>query len=168
MRRQLVQRIDPEKAYPYFLREEGWSKADVDDQVLTALDGRTIFGTPPDDTSIMCYQLPGEITKDGRPIVGGLRINATDHAFAARVYPKPAAAKKGATKKGATKAAKRPNAKKTAAKKATANKTTAKKATVRKATVRKATAKKTSARKATAKRATTKRPAKKAAARRRA
>jgi hypothetical protein len=33
--------------------------------------------------------LPGSITKDGRPITGGTDINATDYAFAARIYPRP-------------------------------------------------------------------------------
>jgi hypothetical protein len=28
------------------------------------------MGTAPDQTSIMCYQLPSDITKDGKPIVG--------------------------------------------------------------------------------------------------
>jgi hypothetical protein len=35
------------------------------------------------------YQLPGSITRDGRPIIGGTDINRTDAAFAARIYPKP-------------------------------------------------------------------------------
>ena len=42
-----------------------------------------------DDTSSMCYMLPGSITRDGRPIPGGRDINATDYAFAGQVYPKP-------------------------------------------------------------------------------
>jgi hypothetical protein len=89
MRRELVARIDPQKAYDYFLRTQGWSKSVVDQQVLTPLDQASIIGTPPDQTSIMCYQLPGLITKDGRPIVGGTDINATDYDFAARLYPRP-------------------------------------------------------------------------------
>ena len=36
----------------------------------------------------MCYQLPGSITVDGKPIIGGIDINSTDAAFAARIYPK--------------------------------------------------------------------------------
>jgi hypothetical protein len=40
----------------------------------------------------MCYQLPGAITTDGKPIVGGIDINDTDFAFAARIYPKAARA----------------------------------------------------------------------------
>ena len=47
-------------------------------QVLTALDEKTLMATPPDQTSIMCYQLPGVITKDGKPITGGTDINATE------------------------------------------------------------------------------------------
>lgn len=88
MRRELVERIDPEKAYAYFLRTQGWNRTMVDQQVLTALDTRNIFGTPADQTSIMCYQLPASITKDGKPITGGADINATDYAFAGRIYPR--------------------------------------------------------------------------------
>jgi len=58
-----------ESAYDHFLRTQGWDRTTVDQQVLTPLDDRTIFGTPADATSIMCYQLPGEITRDGQPIV---------------------------------------------------------------------------------------------------
>jgi hypothetical protein len=89
MRKALVARIDRAKAYEYFLRTQGWNKQMVDAQVLTPLDEASIMSTPADQTSIMCYQLPGEITRDGRPIVGGSDINATDFAFIGRIYPKP-------------------------------------------------------------------------------
>ena len=49
----------------------------------------------------MCYQLPGSITRDGTPIVGGTDIDATDHAFAARLYPKRASAVPRAQRSGA-------------------------------------------------------------------
>ena len=88
MRRALVERIDRQKAYAYFLRTQGWPPAMVDAQVLTPLDASSIIGTEPDQDSIMCYQLPGEITKDGLPIRGGANINASDYAFAALIYPK--------------------------------------------------------------------------------
>jgi hypothetical protein len=96
MRKELVARIDPKKAYDYFERTQGWDQATVDAQVLTPLDQRTIMGTDPDQTSIMCYQLPASITKDGKPIVGGLDINANDYAFAGRIYPKRGANTVGA------------------------------------------------------------------------
>jgi len=90
MREELVALIDPEKAYDFFLRTQGWSREMVDQQVLTPLSEDSIMGTPPDQDSIMCYQLPGSITKDGQPIRGGLDINATDHTFAGDIYPKVA------------------------------------------------------------------------------
>jgi hypothetical protein len=91
MRKELVDRIDPAKAYPYFLANQGWDKAQVDQQVLRPLDQASILGTPADQTSIMCYQLPAQIMKDGKPIVGGIDINATDCAFSGSIYPKAAA-----------------------------------------------------------------------------
>jgi hypothetical protein len=90
MRRDLVARIDREKAYEYFLRTQGWDRRTVDQQVLTPLDEATLMFTPADQDSIMCYQLPGSITKDGQPIRGGLDINATDFGFVARIYPRAA------------------------------------------------------------------------------
>jgi Astacin (Peptidase family M12A) len=89
MRRELVARIDPEKAYEYFRRTQGWDRRMVDQQVLTPLDNRTIMFTPADQDSIMCYQLPGSITRDGQPIRGGMDVNQSDYAFVGRIYPKP-------------------------------------------------------------------------------
>jgi len=88
MRQALVARVDPEKAYEYFERTQGWDRAMVDAQVLTPLDERSLMQTPADQTSIMCYQLPGSITRDGKPITGGTDINQTDYAFVGRIYPK--------------------------------------------------------------------------------
>ncbi|MGE2737506.1 M12 family metallopeptidase [Mycolicibacterium vaccae] len=87
MRQELVARIDPAKAYPYFLATQGWPKEVVDQQVLTPLNNATILGTAADQDSIMCYQLPGSITFDGQPIRGGTDINASDFAFASLLYP---------------------------------------------------------------------------------
>lgn len=89
MRRQLVAKIDPAKAIKFFKKTQGWSAAEVRAQVLTPLEDSSILGTPtPDPNSIMCYQLPGAITKDGKPIAGGLDIDPSDATFAALIYPK--------------------------------------------------------------------------------
>jgi Astacin (Peptidase family M12A) len=88
MRKALVARIDPAKAYKWFLATQGWDKATVDAQVLTPLNEASLMSTPADQTSIMCYQLPGTITKDGKPITGGTNINATDCSFCGKIYPK--------------------------------------------------------------------------------
>ncbi len=88
MRADLVKRIDPAKAFKHYARTDGWSRQDVRKQVLTPLDKHSIMGTTTSDPdSIMCYQIPAEITKNGVEIPGGLDINANDAAFAARLYP---------------------------------------------------------------------------------
>jgi hypothetical protein len=88
LRAEVVQRIDPKKAIKYFREVEGWTKRQVEEQVLTPIERRHIIGTRPNPRSIMCYELPGAVTKDGKPIVGGDDIHEDDYAFAATIYPK--------------------------------------------------------------------------------
>jgi len=88
MRQDIVARIDPQKAYDWFYQTQGWNPAMVDAQVLTPLNEASLMSTPADTTSIMCYQLPGDITYDGDPIPGGTDIDDSDYDFASRVYPK--------------------------------------------------------------------------------
>lgn len=89
MRRQLVQKIDVAKAIKYFRRTQGWSAAETRDQVLTPIEESSLLGTPKaDPKSIMCYQLPGAIMKNGKAILGGTDIDASDFAFVASIYPK--------------------------------------------------------------------------------
>ena len=88
MRRELVERLDRPATIAYFGRTQGWSPRDVALQVLTPLDETTLMGTPADSDSIMCYQIPGECTRDGLPIRGGDEVNGTDLAFADTIYPK--------------------------------------------------------------------------------
>jgi len=89
MRKELVAKIDPQKAIKFFAKDQGWNALTVQQQVLTPIEESSLLGTThPDPNSIMCYQIPGEITKDGQPIVGGLDIDELDYAFAAKVYPK--------------------------------------------------------------------------------
>jgi hypothetical protein len=89
MRRQLIAKIDPTKAIEYFGRTQGWSAEEVRQQVLTPLEDSSLLETGHADVhSIMCYQIPGTLTKDGKPIVGGLDIDTKDYAFAASCYPK--------------------------------------------------------------------------------
>ena len=88
MRNALVQKIDPTKAIEYFMRTQGWSEQEVRQQVLTPIEESSLLGTKPDPKSIMCYQIPGFLTKDGKPILGGKDIDASDATFAAIIYPK--------------------------------------------------------------------------------
>ena len=96
MRRELVKLIDPAKAIKYFGRTQGWTRDEVREQVLTPIEESSLLGTAHSDArSIMCYQIPGSITKSGKPIVGGRDIDAKDYAFAASIYPKQIHAPRG-------------------------------------------------------------------------
>jgi Astacin (Peptidase family M12A) len=100
MRRELVKKIDEKKAIKYFGKTQGWSPAEVRNQVLTPLEESSLLGTAhADPHSIMCYQIPGSVTKNGEPIVGGKDIDKRDYAMAGSFYPKQVHAPKGKGKK---------------------------------------------------------------------
>ena len=98
MRKALVDKIDRNKAIKYFMATQGWSKEEVIAQVLTPIEESSLMGTAADPKSIMCYQIPGELTKDGKPIVGGKDIDKSDAAFAGTIYPKKSATKPATAK----------------------------------------------------------------------
>jgi hypothetical protein len=117
MRSAIVARIDKQKAYAYFWKSDRWKPADVDLQVLTPIENGALIGTPKaDETSIMCYDLPGSIMKDGKAVTGGMDINATDGAFMATLFPRKATARAGGARKKAApkRVAKRTPARKSA------------------------------------------------------
>lgn len=90
MRSDIVQRIDKKKAFAFYDKDQGWSRQEVEEQVLTPLAKKSIMGTKESDPlSIMCYHLPGKIMRDGKAVTGGKDINANDFAFAKSLYPKP-------------------------------------------------------------------------------
>lgn len=101
MRADLVKKIDRRKAIVYYDRTQGWTKEETIQQVLTPLSKRSIMGTlESDPLSIMCYQVPREITKDGKAIPGGDDINPKDYAFAGTIYPIGVRAQASATHEG--------------------------------------------------------------------
>jgi len=111
MRRSLVNKIDPVEAIAYYGRTQGWTPDEVRAQVLTPIEEAQLLGTAfADENSIMCYQIPGTITKNGQPIPGGTDIDETDFQFMAGVYPKPAggAAAGQTVKRKAARKAKKP------------------------------------------------------------
>lgn len=107
MRRALVELIDVQKAIDFFAENQGWDEDMVRRQVLTPIEEGSLIGTMKSDSnSIMCYQLPGSITKTGQPIVGGKDIDKSDSTFMGSIYPKPKVSKtttKKSTKKTAAK-----------------------------------------------------------------
>lgn len=89
MRRDLVKLIDEQKAIAFYMATQGWTEEEVRAQVLTPIEDGSILGTPRADTnSIMCYQVHGGLTKNGKPIPGGTDIDQLDREFAASCYPK--------------------------------------------------------------------------------
>lgn len=93
MRRALVKLIDRKKAIAYFKKTQDWSPRETQQQVLTPIEESSLRGTPEaDPNSIMCYQIPSEITINGQPIVGGLDIDASDYDFAGSIYPRSVSA----------------------------------------------------------------------------
>lgn len=90
-RKEIVDRIDPDKAIKYFKNEYGWSKEMVIEQVLTPHNTSALIATAQADVhSIMCYWLPKEILRDGVAVDGGTDIDSQDQQFAASLYPKEA------------------------------------------------------------------------------
>jgi hypothetical protein len=89
MRADLIKKIDKRKAIAYYAKTEHWSEKDTMAQVLTPLSEKSLMGTAESDpVSIMCYQIPAKITKDGVAIPGGVDINPRDYEFAGTIYPK--------------------------------------------------------------------------------
>lgn len=89
MRAGIISRLDVEKTIAYFTATQGWSRQMVVEQVLTPLDEADLQETSAaDEASIMTYQLPGTITKDGKPVIGGSDIDKNDQVFIGTIYPK--------------------------------------------------------------------------------
>lgn len=88
MRKAIIERLDAAKTIAYFRNTYGWSEQETRSNVLTPVEENAVIGSPfADETSIMAYSLPGSITKDGGPVVGGTDINDTDATYCAKLYP---------------------------------------------------------------------------------
>lgn len=83
-----VAKLDRDKTIALFHATQGWSTQMIVEQILTPLsEDDFLFSSPADEKSIMTYQFPGSITKDGQPIVGGLDINENDYDAVGLIYP---------------------------------------------------------------------------------
>lgn len=71
--------------YSYYGQTQGWSKSQVDFQVLNRYSGSEFRGTKYDKTSIMQYPIPQGLANI---VVGwNTKLSATDIAFLKEVYP---------------------------------------------------------------------------------
>lgn len=90
LRKVIIDRLDVQKTITFFKNEYGWSETTTRNNVLRPIEEKSLIATPlTDETSIMTYQLPGDITKDGKPIKGGDDINELDASFVGKLYPLP-------------------------------------------------------------------------------
>lgn len=88
LRQAIILQLDRAKTIAYFQRQYGWPAQQTIQQVLTPISEQALYlPSPADVTSIMCYELPGDCTKSGQPIVGGGTINRLDWDTAAKYYP---------------------------------------------------------------------------------
>jgi hypothetical protein len=88
MRKEIIDKIDRQKAIDYFMATQKWTQQEVIDQVLTPLAAAELIASQDaDEMSIMCYGLPGDIMVDHQPVPGGTDIDEIDQRFIAQHYP---------------------------------------------------------------------------------
>jgi hypothetical protein len=79
---------DKAKAYQYYQQTQGWSKAEVDEQVFKKYSIDQIRGTKVDKHSIMMYPIPNEITIGNFEVGWNNDLSAGDKKFMSKMYPK--------------------------------------------------------------------------------
>ncbi|WP_254865167.1 Tolloid-like protein 1 [Bacillus cereus] len=78
---------DKEAVYRYYIEELGWSKANVDSNVLAKLDPRGTAHTPHDPKSIMQFPVPNELTIGDYEIGFNTTLSEVDKRFIGQMYP---------------------------------------------------------------------------------
>lgn len=74
--------------YDYYSRTQGWSRAEIDYQVLNRSPKTPRFrGTAFDPASIMEYPIPKELTLDGFSVGWNSKFSPLDLTFLKQVYP---------------------------------------------------------------------------------
>lgn len=78
---------DVEAVYAYYGETQGWSRAEVDAQVLRRSTATNIFGSAPDRSSIMMYPIPKELLLDKTQAVGwNTKMSELDISELKRLY----------------------------------------------------------------------------------
>lgn len=88
LRQEVLDRIDRPRAYTHLAVTQGWPPHIVDAWLFTPLEQESQLSTPAQDTSIMSYQLPAHIMRDGQAYLGGPDIVDSDYRFAELMYPR--------------------------------------------------------------------------------
>ena len=80
---------DKEKAYAWYGQTNGWSRAEVDQQVFNRYSGLLTQFTQFDPTSIMEYPIPEDITIGNFSIGWNRQLSDMDKHFIGQLYPFP-------------------------------------------------------------------------------
>jgi len=78
---------DRAKVYEYYGTTQGWSRREIDQQVLNRYTGNQFHGTAFDPLSIMQYPVPPTLTTNGFSVGWNEKLSAQDVAFLKQVYP---------------------------------------------------------------------------------
>lgn len=73
--------------YEYYASTQGWSRAEIDQQVLNRYTGNQFRGTAYDASSIMQYPVPPTLTTTGFQVGWNDKLSPSDLAFLTTVYP---------------------------------------------------------------------------------
>jgi serralysin len=74
--------------YRFYSETQGWSRSEIDAQVLRRSTATNIFGSEPDKDSIMMYPIPEELLLDKKFAVGwNYKFSAWDISTIRKVYP---------------------------------------------------------------------------------
>ena len=78
---------DLEKLYKWGEETQGWSKTDVDDQIVNKYDLTLVNGSTFDPLSVMLYFFPPELTTDKKGTHQNLRLSGLDVEWIVKMYP---------------------------------------------------------------------------------
>jgi ssRNA-specific RNase YbeY (16S rRNA maturation enzyme) len=78
-----------EAVYAFYAETQGWSRGQVDFQVLNRGNPQHLRSSGVDDESIMQYPIPRGLTTNGYSVGWNTRLTASDVALLRSLYPKP-------------------------------------------------------------------------------
>jgi hypothetical protein len=82
---------DRDAVYRYYWQTQGWSRAEVDNNIFDLVPASQTQFSRFDPTSIMCYAVPNELTIGDYEIGWNRALSPGDREFISVVYPKTAA-----------------------------------------------------------------------------
>ncbi|MGE0680432.1 MAG: M12 family metallopeptidase [Candidatus Binatia bacterium] len=81
---------DRDAVYRYYWQTQGWSRAEVDNNIFDLVPASQTQFSRFDPTSIMCYAVPNELTVGDYQIGWNRALSPGDREFIGTVYPKTA------------------------------------------------------------------------------